>query len=946
MGIVYQARQVRLKRLVALKMIKTGDQAGDAELARFRVEAEAVARLQHPNIVQIYEVGEHQGQPFCALEYVSGGTLAARLDGTPLPPREAAVLIQALAQAIGAAHEKGIVHRDLKPGNVLLTENGAPKITDFGLAKRLDEDAKQTTTGAIMGTPTYMAPEQALGLKVGPLADVYALGTIFYELLTGQPPFKGATVLDTLEQVRLREPVPVRLLQPKVPRDLETICLKCLHKEPRKRYASADALAADLALWLEGKPILARRTPAWERGYRWVRRNPVVTTLSGLAVLIFILGAAAVAWQLIQTRAALAEAKTSLYLQRINGAERFAAENSDRAAVLLDLCPPELRHWEWHYLRRRCHGDWLQLAGHTDQVRSAAFNRDGSRLASCGNDGAVRVWDTLTGRELLTLRGNAGWLNAVVFHADGQRIVAGGDNGTVKVWDSADGRELSSHAHGIASITISPDGRFYALLQGQRLAVHDLETGQAIATIPGRLSAHGKAIAFSPDGRCVAAVLDSCLGIWDARTAQVIHLLHRSMPMGAYSLTLSPDGRLFAGQHAEKYPALKVWETTTGKELPATLNTPLTVAVVAVSPDSKTLATGGHEGIVKIRDATTGRDLRAMRSFPDGVVALAFRPDGQGLAVATGRNVWVRAWGAQKDQGPVTLKGRGGEGTCVTFDPTGGRIASCGEHEELQIWDARTRQQIMGLTGPSRGFSMLSFSPSGAQLLAAGLDGAIYTWNLADRKMALPLQVPSCQLNDAVFSPDGQRIATAGSDRAVRVWDTASRQELLACHGHEASVWSVRFSPDGHRLASAGSDGTVRLWDAMTGRELLSFRGHGSHVQSVAFHPSGHVLASASPDETVRLWDVSSGRELHKLQGHTGPVRGLSFSADGRRLASASEDGTVRLWDVATGQEALSLPDPGNSKVRWVTFSPDGWRLATACSDGTVKIWDATPMEK
>lgn len=309
-GVVYKARQLQLNRLVALKMLIAGPHAGPQQVERFRIEAETLANLGHPNIVQIHEVGEVEDRPYYAMEFVEGGSLADKLAGTVLPAREAAQLVGTLAGAIAAAHQRGIVHRDLKPANILLASGGReppedsggsrspladaiPKISDFGLAKRVDSESnvrdRQTQSGAILGTPCYMAPEQAEGKtrEIGPLVDVYALGAMLYEMLAGRPPFRGETTLDTLEQVRLQEPLPPSRLQPKVPRDLETICLKCLQKEPRKRYASAAALAGDLQRFLAGEPIKARPTSTWERAAKWAKRQPALAGLSvacGVAV--------------------------------------------------------------------------------------------------------------------------------------------------------------------------------------------------------------------------------------------------------------------------------------------------------------------------------------------------------------------------------------------------------------------------------------------------------------------------------------------------------------------------------------------------------------------------------------------------------------------------------------------------------------------------------------
>jgi hypothetical protein len=322
MGVVYEARQTRANRPVALKMILADSQAGPAELRRFQLEAEAVACLQHPNIIQIYEVGEVGGRPFFSLELCREGSLAARLNG-PLRPRQAAELTRTLARAVHAAHQQGIVHRDLKPANVLLAADGTPKLTDFGLAKRLDVDVGQTHSGAILGTPSYMAPEQALGKTghIGPAADIYALGAILYELLTGQPPFRAATMLDTLTQVVSQEPVAPRRRQPTVPRDLETVCLKCLAKDPQRRYATAQELAEDVGRFLEDRPVRARRATPPERLWRWCRRNPLPAGLLLAVTLSAALGLAQLARlsdHLVRSSALEGAAQQADMLEQVN----------------------------------------------------------------------------------------------------------------------------------------------------------------------------------------------------------------------------------------------------------------------------------------------------------------------------------------------------------------------------------------------------------------------------------------------------------------------------------------------------------------------------------------------------------------------------------------------------------------------------------------------------
>ncbi len=362
MGVVYKARQLGLNRIVALKMVLAGDHAGSDGLARFFIEAEAVAGLQHPNIVQIFEVGEHNKLPYFTLEFVEGGSLARNTEGKPQPPREAARILEVLARGIAYAHQLGIIHRDLKPANVLLTRAGVPKITDFGLAKRLDGDSNQTRTGTLMGTPSYMAPEQAAGntREIGPLSDQYSLGAILFELLTGRPPHVGTTIVETLDLVKSKEPLPPSRLQPGVPRDLETICLKCLQKEPAKRYANTEALADDLHHFLAGEPIQARPVSRTERAWRWCKRNPKVAALTAVIVLLFVIAETALTalWVHRSRDEKAAQERTAREQKSIDETRKVALErltlahaaittgDHPRAAALLSSSDPLLESAE------------------------------------------------------------------------------------------------------------------------------------------------------------------------------------------------------------------------------------------------------------------------------------------------------------------------------------------------------------------------------------------------------------------------------------------------------------------------------------------------------------------------------------------------------------------------------------------------------------------------
>jgi serine/threonine protein kinase len=439
MGVIYEARQVGLKRGVALKMMR--DQAGASaqDLARFATEAEAVARLQHPNIVQIYEIGAHAGRPFFSLELLTGGSLDQKLAGAPLQAASSAQLVESLARAVHYAHQHGILHRDLKPANVLLTAEGLPKIADFGLAKLTAADAGQTQSGTVLGTPSYIAPEQARGQikDLGSAVDIYSLGAILYETLTGRPPFRAETPLETMRQVQAEEPVSVIRLQPKAPRDLNTICMKCLQKEPHKRYSSAEALADDLRRFRAGEPIQAQPVRVLERSVKWAKRRPTLAALVAVSVVAVLGLFGGTLWHNAKLGTALRESDTNLYYSLVGEAHAIRRERASgyllKAFNLLQqalrLETPKKNLLELRQEAAACLGDFVGLEPTTWEdfpapMGSAALRPDGTLLAVGLADGTIQLRRVPTGERVERLVRHSSYVANLAFRADGKELVS------------------------------------------------------------------------------------------------------------------------------------------------------------------------------------------------------------------------------------------------------------------------------------------------------------------------------------------------------------------------------------------------------------------------------------------------------------------------------------------------------------------------------------------
>ncbi len=959
MGVVFQARQVTLNRPVALKMILAGQLADEDAMRRFHIEAEAAANLDHPGIVPIYEVGEHEGQHYFSMGFVEGQGLSGLLAAGPLPPRQAAELMAKVAEAIEYAHQRGVIHRDLKPANILLDRAGNPRVTDFGLAKKLEGDSGLTGSGQIMGTPSYMPPEQAGGKRgdVGPAADVYALGATLYALVTGRPPFQAATAMDTVLQVIGDEPVPPRRLNASVPLDLETICLKCLEKEQGKRYGSASDLAEDLRRYLDGVPIAARPVGRVERAWRWCNRNRAVAALMASVFLITVLGSVGVtvaliyalraknalvhqlgltsvaegkardseretAEQLVKTRTALLEADTAVYVNEIATAQKsLAAGDVREAGRALGRTRPGLRSWEYVYLDacagRRADTPAVPIAG----CLAVAFSPDGSRLAMAGP-------------------------------APGPEAASGTQPPVVIVLDVASGREQVRIAGRfnprMIALAFDPGGRRLATASWGTLCLWDLADGRALHTWP--IESDSNSLAFSPDGTRLAAVAeDGMRTIWGAETGKVVRELEGRKPPGrkpfiaadlGKALAFSPDGSRLAASFFEGF-AVKVWDAKEGRlvlELKGSLNR---VDRLAFSPDGRWLATAGGNlsrradaGELIVWDAATG--TRAGSMFAVGLPrAIAFSKDSRTLAACIDADVQI--WEVPGGRLLRTLTGH----TLVnglSFHPVDGRLATAGLDPPLRVWNLEVERDAVVLKPPfTNSIVRVEIDPQGRRIAAVDPFERVLAW--ADGLRGAPRSFPGACF---AFPAAPGAIAVAGIDGHVRIFDISSGDVIRDLPGRVHPWGPLAFAEGGRKFvmgtmgrSRAVRDMTIELRDIDDGRRLGTWPG-----SLFALRPDGRELATMSADSRLTIVELGTIKERLAFAVPK-DLSGLQYSPDGHRLATSHIDSgpeqarRCRVWDARDGRPLQDL------EGRALMFHPDGSGLFTTTPDGRVRFVDA-----
>jgi WD40 repeat protein/serine/threonine protein kinase/Flp pilus assembly protein TadD len=1019
MGVVYKARQVGLGRLVALKMILAGSFAGDKERARFQTEAEAVARLQHANIVQIHDIGTHDGLPYFSLEFVDGGSLAARLDGTPLPWEEAARFVAILARAVHHAHERGIIHRDLKPGNILLASGGRKppdakepsgglrpplancvlKITDFGLAKKLDVGEGHTQSGAIVGTPSYMAPEQAGGhqAEIGPTVDVYALGAILYELLTGRPPFKAATSLDTVLQVVSEEPVPPSRLNPKLPRDLETICLKCLRKQPGRRYASALALAEDLQRLCAGEPIQARPVGRLERSGKWMKKHPAASALYamiGLVVATLLVAMPYVSWRESQLRrvaeANEVKAQTNLATAKANAMRAEANEkradqskaqlrtltdlrgittayqdwrsgNIIRPRQLLNDCPSKLRGWDWHFVNRMIQPVLLSLPAGKARITSVKYTPDGKLLLAASLDGKIRIWQAATGRliRILTAHRQPLPITAKDFDVyglavspDGNQFAAGAGDNTVVVWDTATGAErlrLRGHAGLVRDVAFGPDGkRLASTARDGSVRIWDLASGKAARVF--RLSEQEavQGIAFGPDGKF--ATTGSKVRLWEEATGKSVILAGHAME--SYGLAFSPQGRFLAAACGIE-GLVRIWNPRTGQLVTALPGHPNYVLSVAFSPDGLHLASCGWKAELMVWE-TRSWQVHRQRGGLATLAAAAFSPDTQEIAVGDWDGTIQSYRAYDTTDGRVIRDDARITAAAVAAD--GRRIIVARENPTMKNWTMHYWSADHGWEntyfGQGGTVETLALSRDGKWWASGSVNNTLILWEVANYQKSYRFEYGG-QVKRVVFSPDGNWLGVATSETKARLVNPASIKSqrggfVFAGQDlpHPSPVNDLVFTSDSKRLVSAAQDGHVYIWDVATGQYRPTISGLPGGAKCVALAPDDRLCAVADGHDDIHLYDLTRGKEFGKpLTGHTWGINKLLFSPDGSRLVSCGGDGSVRFWHPGTGQNTLIFAGHAGP-VRDIAFTPDGRQLISASLDGTLRVWDADPRVK
>jgi WD40 repeat protein/predicted Ser/Thr protein kinase len=945
MGVVYKARQHNLGRLVAVKMIRADHPIRPEEVRRFEQEAAAAATLQHPHIVAIHEAGEVEGQQFYSMDFVEGRSLAQIVGEHPLPARQAADYLKAIAEAVAYAHQRGILHRDLKPSNVLIDANDQPRIVDFGLAKSLPGsqlsrlNPQLTLSGQVLGSPSYMAPEQASGQAraVDARTDVYALGAILYELVSGRPPFEAETALATFRLVVESEPVSPRLLNPRLPPDLETICLKCLEKEPRRRYATARALAEDLGRFLRSEPILARPLGPPGRTWRWCRRKPVVAGLSAGMVAALVLGFAGVTWQWRRAEGEHQLQRRIAYAASMRAAQSALAQHDRGSAVsFLEGQRPrpdekgDLRGIEWRYLWQEMRSDEARSFPHTNAVKDALLSPDGKLLVTACYDDKVRVWDLPSGRVIrqFDMFHFASVRKCFGFAPDGKWLVLPGADASVEIRETSGWRVINRLSPAQPPLCLSGDGRFVVAdggdvgREGGSLVLWNLNRGSQ-QSFRGAGCRYDN-LAIAPGGSRIA--FSAADPFWD--TEGCILLLDcesgRAEPIATNVQTLclafSPDGKWLASAHYSG--EVSFWSLPGGRLVERFAAHSGPVMPVTFSPDSSLLASGGYDQLIHLWETGTSNRRLSLQGHDGPVFSCAFSSDGQWL-VSSSADATAKLWRAKKP--PATSQSRQ-RFTLPTNTlpigvlPDGTALLTADESARTsQLWslaDGRVLQSHHWHEAEEQGCAGIKFFAASQLAVGVSSNGTAHLWDLRTGAHVRSVALGASGVKPLGLSPDRRWLlggladeATGTTDAHFALWDLDSARRALHVRVPPSFFFVWGFSADSRWLAYTVTNGLVRIRDLAAYREkTFPLEGGTALLFALRFSPDNRVLAIGGFDG-VSLWSLETARpRLERVMSAGQFVIRVSFSSDGKTLVGSGIN-SIWFWDVPTGQEMILVPN-------------------------------------
>lgn len=992
MGVVFKARQRSLDRIVAVKLILSGHFASPEAIQRFRMEASAAAALRHPNIVAIHEVGVHQSEHFLAMDFIDGPNLAewaAQNGPRGGEPRRCAQIVKVVAEAMHYAHERGILHRDLKPSNILLDSSFQPHVTDFGIAKRMsiqDTEIKDQTpplsltmTGQVIGSPNYMPPEQAVGIRhqIGRHSDVYSLGALLYHILVGRAPFSGDTIGEILKKVAESEPAPLRVLRPDIPLDLETICLKCLAKDPRERYPTAEELALELDRFLKHEPIRARPWTTVDRVRRWARRNLVLSTLAATTALLLLTITIAAPIAILRINSARRSADRNLVHQLVVQGNQLTEEGDFLGALpwfaeALRQEQSDLKRARMHTLRLsttlRQSPKLRQIWFHDAEVYNAEFSPNGQWVVTASRDGKARVFDVESGKLLTEL--NLGLpVNMASFDVSGEKIITacgsnipvgesafqlseyapeggpdGKSQGYARIWEARTGRALTpilTHPSSVFWATISPNQKWAATMgQDHDLRIWNAQSGQFITNVWANRGP-GSGVRFSPQSKCLVTWgADTLVRIWNADSWSLRSELGvRSISYASFS----PKGDRLVTTSADRTAA--VWDVESGALYFRIPHNDI-VRYAAFSPDGRLLVTTANNPYAQVFDALTGETVGPPMRHSGMVRQANFSPDSRWVVTASADNS-ARVWDAITGR-PISPPLRhSGNVHHALFSPDGHSVLSTSDDGTVRVWDLTSDATASAGFHPLENswINHLSVSASNAPRLAVGTGGGVSVWDLEQHAQLLYVPDPG---NIAThLSQDGSLMLVSGryynqlipfTNGTAFLIDVSTGRKL-ATFATTNQLSAAILSDDNRRVATGATEGIVKIWEAQSGK-LLHEMSHQASINRMQFSKDSRKLVTASLDNTARIWRVEDGKPLTPPLVHTHFVVTAKFSSDGMRVVSASIDGAARVWDANTGQPVT--PWLRHAGPIWdADFSPDAQWVVTVSGDQTAQVWDA-----